>query len=383
MTRGKAWAGALQFTDAASDLQDRRSWRGLPPGRGRAPGPPVPGEELLQVAPVGHVGDGGAGGAGGVQQRQEHVGGVRAVPVDLLTRLLGQAAHEPLAAAKPEHTASAWLHLRAPRRAHGHELGGDPGTTGLAPRGLGTGAGGGREDRLGPGTGEAEDRTTACGQGVGMGRGARAGGSAEASGGWQEPTAPSGRKQRSSWAQRLSSHWPVPRGSPRLRSGGREGSGPLHTRGARARTLTWEPQSAPAAPSPAEASRPSEWSWRPRGPCGDREGLRGPPQGDRRPAARDGRAPETEPWASGGRVLDTARAAGGLSLAGGASSQRAKVEVAGSAPGGQAPAPMPAGTALASHGCRAPAPAPHGRTLSRAPAAAARCFLARATGHSE
>lgn len=215
------------------------------------------------------------------------------------------------------------------------------------------------------------------------GRGARAGGSAEASGGWQEPTAPSGRKQRSSRAQRLSSHWPVPRGSPRLRSGGREGSGPLHTRGARARTLTWEPQSAPAAPSPAEASRPSEWSWRPRGPCGDREGLRGPPQGDRRPAAREGRAPETEPWASGGRVLDTARAAGGLSLAGGASSQRAEVEVAGSAPGGQAPAPMPAGTALASHGCRAPAPAPHGRTLSRAPTAAARCFLARATGHSE
>lgn len=161
----------------------------------------------------------------------------------------------------------------------------------------------------------------------------------------------------------------------------REPPDPLHTRGARARTLTWEPQSAPAAPSPAEASRPSEWSWRPRGPCGDREGLRGPPCGGRRPAAREGRAPETEPWASGGRVLDTARAAGGLSLAGGASSQRA--EVAGSAPGGQAPAPTPAGTALASHGCRAPAPAPHGRTLSRAPAAAARCFLARATGHSE
>lgn len=50
--------------------------------------------------------------------------------------------------------------------------------------------------------------------------------------------------------------------------------------------LTWEPQSAPAVLSLAEASGPSDWSWRPRGPCRDKEGVRrpilskkGPPQG--------------------------------------------------------------------------------------------------------
>lgn len=134
--RGKAWDDAFQFTDATSDLQENNKLEGpaVAPGVGGAE-PSVPGKELFQFFPVGHVGDDGAGGAGSVQQRQEHVGGVRTEPVDLLTGLLGQAAHDPLTAANPEPGVSVATH-GAPA---GHMR---PRATGRAwPQNLSTGLG--------------------------------------------------------------------------------------------------------------------------------------------------------------------------------------------------------------------------------------------------
>lgn len=103
--RGKAWDGAVQLTEAASDLQESHKLEGpalRPPPAAIRYRTPVPGEELLQFGPVGHVGDGGTSWAGRVQQRHEHVGSVCAEVVYLLAGLLGQAAHDPLAAANQE-----------------------------------------------------------------------------------------------------------------------------------------------------------------------------------------------------------------------------------------------------------------------------------------
>lgn len=155
MTRGKAWDGAFQFTDATSDLQESNELEGpaAPQGVGD-PRRSVPGKELFQFSPVGYMGDDGAGGAGGVQQCHEHVGGVCAEPVDLLTCLLGQAAHDPLAAANPESGMSA--------TAHGHPGGtrGQGRRAGLA-HSLHTGLGTSREGTGGSGWATRGERAQA------------------------------------------------------------------------------------------------------------------------------------------------------------------------------------------------------------------------------
>lgn len=99
--RGKAWDGAFQFTEAMSDLQrvSQQAGGGPAPTGGRGPRPPVPGEELFQLSSVGHVWD---GRAVRVQQSHEDAGGVRADPVNLLTRLLGHMTHDLLTATNQE-----------------------------------------------------------------------------------------------------------------------------------------------------------------------------------------------------------------------------------------------------------------------------------------
>lgn len=113
---GKAWDGAFQFTEATSDLQDSApvGWRVCHP-LGLRGGAAVPGEEPLQLCSVGHMGH---ERAVWVQQRQEHTGSMCAEPINLLACLLGQAAHDLLAAGNPESVAALAAAGTAPGTAH-------------------------------------------------------------------------------------------------------------------------------------------------------------------------------------------------------------------------------------------------------------------------
>lgn len=111
--RGKAWDGALQFTVATADLKEGDFLKAMRGGAGLqgAPHLTVPGKQTFQFSAVGNMGN---GRAVKVQQSQEHPGGVSTEPVNLLTRLLGNATHDTLTAANRGHWCEASLGICGP-----------------------------------------------------------------------------------------------------------------------------------------------------------------------------------------------------------------------------------------------------------------------------